>query len=133
MYSESRMKRRRPCVELKTVSRHNNVGKQLYTFLSVALVLFFQTYLVSCELTEFSDISSAILVDGNNRGVVSAFGDFNADKHTDIFLLTDGGKPLISHIIVLSRLSHSLFHKYSFVYLQYFNVTFSMFVEFEFC
>eukprot|EP00106_Octopus_bimaculoides_P010039 XP_014777481.1 PREDICTED: T-cell immunomodulatory protein-like [Octopus bimaculoides] len=92
MYSEARMKRRRPCVELKTTTRHNNVRKQLYVFLLAVLVFFFHINLVSCELTEFSDISSAILVNSNDRGVVSAFGDFNADKHTDIFLLTDGGK-----------------------------------------
>ncbi|XP_029634451.1 T-cell immunomodulatory protein [Octopus sinensis] len=96
MYSEARMKRRRrPSVELKTATRYNNVRKQLNVSLLAAVAVFFfvfQINLVSSELTEFSDISSGILVDGNDRGIVSAFGDFNADKHTDIFLLTDGGR-----------------------------------------
>lgn len=40
-----------------------------------------------------SDVTND-LFGGSKRGVVAAFGDFNADKLTDIFVLSDAGKTL---------------------------------------
>ncbi|GAB1599347.1 T-cell immunomodulatory protein-like [Argonauta hians] len=86
MYSITRERGRRFYVELRTTP--NDVRKQSY----LLLVVCFLISPVFSEVTEFSDISNTLLINGNDRGVISAFGDFNADKHTDVFILTDGGE-----------------------------------------
>ena len=42
---------------------------------------------VECSL---SDVTSAVF--GRENGLIAAFGDINADKATDIFVLSEGGE-----------------------------------------
>ena len=37
----------------------------------------------------FEDVTSSVL--GSHHGLVAAFGDFNANKNTDIFTISDTG------------------------------------------
>ena len=53
-------------------------------------VIFCHTALVTCQ-GSLSDVTYD-LFGGFKNGVVAAFGDFNADKLTDIFVLSDAGK-----------------------------------------
>ncbi|BFZ13054.1 hypothetical protein BsWGS_16093 [Bradybaena similaris] len=46
---------------------------------------------VNCSL---SDATSSVFSDKLHSGIVAAFGDFNADKATDIFVLSENGKSL---------------------------------------
>lgn len=44
---------------------------------------------VNCSL---SDATSSVFSGMHHSGIVAAFGDFNADKATDIFVLSENGK-----------------------------------------
>ncbi|ESP02604.1 hypothetical protein LOTGIDRAFT_237922 [Lottia gigantea] len=44
-----------------------------------------------CTFASFSDTSSGIF-GGTSQGLIAAFGDFNADKATDVFILADDAK-----------------------------------------
>lgn len=46
---------------------------------------------VSKSHADFTDITSMVL-DSDDLGAIAAFGDFNADKHVDIFVITNRGK-----------------------------------------
>ena len=59
-------------------------------------------FVVVCKLTQtcflcLSDVTSD-LFSGSKNGVVAAFGNFNADKLTDIFVIAEKGKFLLSTI-----------------------------------
>lgn len=41
--------------------------------------------------SSFSDVTESVGISAVN-GYLAAFGDFNGDKQTDLFLVTDGGK-----------------------------------------
>lgn len=41
----------------------------------------------------------------NSEGTIAAFGDFNADKHVDIFVLLENGK----HFKVIHKLTYTLY------------------------
>lgn len=54
---------------------------------------------VSKSHADFTDITSMVL-GSDDFGAIAAFGDFNADKHVDIFVITNRGKQvklLLSH------------------------------------
>ena len=61
------------------------------------LLLPFMVAFVRCSL---SDVTSAVF--GQENGLIAAFGDINADKATDIFVLSDDGKHLVDVIIFKS-------------------------------
>ena len=46
--------------------------------------------LIESTVSLFSDVTSAVGFVGNIDGVTAAFGDFNADKKADIFVITEG-------------------------------------------
>ena len=56
---------------------------------------------VTCQ-GSLSDVTYD-LFNGAKNGVVAAFGDFNADKLTDIFVLSDGGKSTSSAFLYSER------------------------------
>jgi len=41
--------------------------------------------------SSFSDVSERVGISAIN-GYLAAFGDFNGDKNTDLFIVTNGGK-----------------------------------------
>ena len=41
--------------------------------------------------SSFSDVTESVGISAIN-GYLAAFGDFNADKKTDLFVVTNGGK-----------------------------------------
>jgi len=58
------------------------------------ILLLFTDFTVcsSKSLTEVTDT----LFTGVEEGIIAAFGDFNVDKLTDIFVITNGGKCILS-------------------------------------
>lgn len=56
----------------------------------IAVTLFFiQTvFEVHCSL---SDVTSEVFSNAHTTGILAAFGDLNADKATDIFVLSENG------------------------------------------
>lgn len=47
--------------------------------------------------SEFSDVTEQVGISTIN-GYFAAFGDFNGDKQTDLFLVTDGGNNLVLQV-----------------------------------
>ncbi|XP_046550533.1 T-cell immunomodulatory protein-like [Haliotis rubra] len=62
-------------------------------FLKLTLVLVILECLSLHSMASLSDVTSLVFGDSSN-GIVAAFGDFDADKSTDIFVLSKDGKRL---------------------------------------
>ena len=74
--------------------------------------MIFSSHVFLTCLGSLSDVTDD-LFGGSKNGVVAAFGDFNADKLTDIFVLVDSGRSVVCFPVSLPvplSLSLSLTH-----------------------
>lgn len=56
--------------------------------------LLFASCLFICVLAKASDITDIVFGSSSSEGIIGAFGDFNSDELTDVFILKNNGKTL---------------------------------------
>jgi integrin alpha FG-GAP repeat containing protein 1 len=71
------------------------------TNLKIYLLLFVQYVNVSFVIS-LSDVTDKVF-SKRPTGLIAAFGDFNADKYTDVFVISDNGENQHSRLLDYSR------------------------------
>ena len=59
--------------------------------MELLLIYLIYTFIVNCNVAHGLDVVS-LQTGFDNRGVVAAFGDYNADKLVDVFVISPSGK-----------------------------------------
>ena len=84
-----------------------------FRFFLFSLLLFAVLHCVTC--IKLTDVT-VDLFHSETDGVVAAFGDFNADKFTDIFVVDDSGKLFVMMSWGLNKITSDVKYDINLVY-----------------
>jgi len=69
---------------------------QTTTLQQISILIFF-SFILAQVYGSFNDVTSKIGISSED-GILAAFGDFNGDKSTDLFIISQQGKAFLFYI-----------------------------------